>query len=307
MNKFFFLLLIIMFSCKSKSIEKYNTWNDFNDVQIQSINAISANKTPDISDMVLIKADSFIMGNDFGYKNEAPAHKVILNAFYIDKMEVSNADFTKFIKATNYKTTAEKNYTVGEAFFEAGSFVFQEKEDNWWHFVKNISWKNYSDGTLPVVHVSWYDATAYCQWKNKRLPTEAEWEYTAKQLYSNTIISQNRANTWQGNFPLRNDTSDGFYNAAPVNLFKSDTLDIYNLYGNVWEWCADNYTEDYYSTAPLKNPINTSNYYAEKTMRGGSFLCNDSYCSGYRPTARMFATPNSTFEHVGFRCACNAE
>lgn len=292
-------LLLLFFSCKNKTIT-YSNWNEFNKAQLSNISVENSTTLLDTSEMILFKSDSFIMGNDFAFKNEAPSHKVFLNDFYIDKTEVSNAEFNKFIRATNYITTAQKNYIVDKDYFEAGALVFQEQENNWWRFEKKTNWENHTNNSLPVVYVSWYDANTYCQWKNKRLPTEAEWEFVAKKIYS----KQKNSNTWQGNFPIKNDENDGFYSTAPVFSFKADSINIYNFFGNVWEWCADDYIEDYYSISPIKNPLNTSNTFSEKVMRGGSFLCNDSYCYGYRPTARMFATPNSGFEHVGFRCVC---
>ena len=178
--------------------------------------------------------------------------------------------------------------------------------------------KKQLDGTF--VQVSWDDAQAYCKWAHKRLPTEAEWEFAARGDLKNNIYSwgneavdegKPKANSWQGDFPKTNTLRDKFLKAAPVKSFPANGYGLYDMAGNVWEWCNDWYDYNYYTTVSngVKNPKGPSksydpdDLYAQKhTIRGGSFLCNDGYCSGYRNARRMKETPDTSMEHIGFRC-----
>lgn len=202
----------------------------------------------------------------------------------------------------------------------------------WWTWVPGANWRHPrgADSNInnidhhPVVHVSWDDAAAYCKWVGKRLPTEAEWEWAARggltnQPYpwGNEPIDQGsvKANTWQGEFPYKNTLRDQYYYTSPVKSFKPNGYGLYDMAGNVWEWVADWYRYDYYkmlskktSTDP-QGPTDSYDPYdvhaQKKVLRGGSFLCNESYCSGYRVSARMKSTPDTSMEHIGFRCARN--
>ncbi len=302
-----------------------------------------------IDGMILIKAGTYEMGgdNEQARADEFPKHKVILTSFWIDETEVTNAQFIKFVDATNYITTAEKDFeykdeTGKTVYQKAGSLVFKKlskdevaNPNNWWQYTEGANWKHPQGPTssiddkdnFPVVHVSWYDAEAYCKWSGKRLPTEAEWEFAARGGLVNNIYPWNnesanegkqKCNIWNGNFPYENTLSDNYERSAPVKSFAPNNLGLYDVAGNVWEWCYDTYDADYYnfcksrrfedgnSLLDLHESIRNDGQ-TEKVMRGGSFLCNDSYCSGFRVSARMKSTAETSLEHTGFRCAKDAE
>jgi formylglycine-generating enzyme required for sulfatase activity len=282
-------------------------------------------------------------------KDEYPIHNVKISSFYMDIYEVTNKDFEKFVNATGWITIAERPIDIEEIAKQLppgtplpdpsallpGSLVFKEVSpvDNhfseWWHFTAGANWKHpQGPGSdykpnHPVVHVSWYDAIAYCKWSGKRLPTESEWEYAARgrdasALYAwgNSAPGQEKlqGNYWQGTFPAKNTGDDGYLKTSPVGTYKSNAYGLFDMSGNVWEWCNDWYHWYAYtcdaSGELLENPAGPSFSFdpsfpntAQKTMRGGSFLCNDSYCAGYRVAARMKSSPDTGAEHTGFRCA----
>jgi formylglycine-generating enzyme len=304
--------------------------------------------------MVFIKTGTFMMGGDNkqAAADEYPKHKVSVNGFWIDATEVTNAQFAQFVKATHYVTTAERKPDWNElkkqvppgtpkpddSLLVAASLVFKQPGkavplndySQWWVWKKGADWKHpHGPGSsikgkanYPVVHVSWFDAVAYCKWAGKRLPTEAEWEWAARGGLQNNIYpwgnenvdaGQPKANTWQGSFPNQNTVRDKFFYSAPVASFKPNGYGLYDMAGNVWEWCADYYNNKYYSTINkpngVSNPQGPANSYdpdepyaKKRVIRGGSFLCNDSYCSGYRVARRMKSTEDSGMEHLGFRC-----
>ncbi len=301
--------------------------------------------------MVMIPGNVFEMGgdNEQALPDEYPKHKVKIDSFYMDIAEVTNKEYKDFTQATGYKTIAERDIDPQELLaqlppgttlppdFDTSpiSLVFSALEKsipahpgNWWRPTRNANWQQpEGDGSsiegkdnYPAVHIAWIDAMAYCKWKGKRLPTEAEWEYAArgskeKEVYhwGNEPISDKRANYWQGEFPYENTVTDKFNKLAPVKSFPPNGFSLYDISGNVWEWCSDWYQYDLYKTRSndlVENPTGPRKSFdplepsvPKKVMRGGSFLCNDSYCSGYRVAARMKSSPDTGLEHTGCRCA----
>ena len=303
--------------------------------------------------MVLIQGGSFEMGgdNDQASKDEYPKHKVTVSSFYMDVTEVTNAQFNQFVKATGYKTTAErkpdweqlkKSVPPGtpkphDSLLVAASLVFKASKipvdlnnyNLWWSWVKGADWQHpkgpnsniIGKENYPVVHISWDDAMAYCKWAGKRLPTEAEWEFAARGNLINNIYpwgnehinaGKPKANSWEGEFPYLNEQKDGFITAAPVKNYPPNKYGLYDMAGNVWEWCSDWYNSTSYQEIATNNTLNPKGstksydpedpYTPKRILRGGSFLCNDIYCSGYRVARRMKSSPDTGLEHTGFRC-----
>lgn len=293
----------------------------------------------------------------FARADEYPVHKVKVDPFYMDTHSVTNAQFRKFVEKTGYITTAEKNIDWNElkeqlppgtpkpddSLLLAASLVFTPPSQHvglqdvsqWWNWVRGANWKQpHGPGSsiegldnYPVVHVSWEDAGAYAIWAGKRLPTEAEYEYAARggndgyiYPWGNQPINegQPKANSWDGDFPVINSRWDGFELLAPVMQYQPNSFGLYDMAGNVWEWCADLYHHEYYKTfhpeAIADNPHGPATSYdpmepnaRKRVIRGGSFLCNDSYCSGFRAAARMKSTEDTGMSHLGFRCVVSAE
>lgn len=304
-------------------------------------------------DMVRIPGGTFMMGatDHEGRQDEYPAHEVKVNGFWMDKHEVTNAQFRKFVEATNYITTAEqkpdwsqmkKQLPPGtpkppDSVLVPGALVFTPPSypvplDNparWWKWTPGTDWRHpqgpgssiKGKDNYPVVDISWYDAEAYCKWAGKRLPTEAEWEFAARGGLSgkkypwgnqDPTDGKPKANTWQGTFPNKNTDWDGYYGAAPVMSFLPNGYGLYDMAGNVWEWCSDWYSTTYYQSLDIKvalDPQGPPKSYDPmqptvpvKVTRGGSFMCNPSYCKGYRVTSRMMSSEDSGLENLGFRC-----
>lgn len=272
-----------------------------------------------------------------------PIHRVRVDGFFMDVTEVTNAQFAEFVKATGYITVAEQVPTkeefpgVAAENLIAGSVVFKScKTQNlndsykWWAYERDANWKQ-PDGVgsniknkdnYPVVHVAWEDAMAYAKWAGKRLPTEAEWEYAARaggagQLYpwGNDLKPENKwmANTYQGKFPEQDVGEDGYHGIAPAKCFAANAYGLYDMAGNVWEWCLDWYRADYYNsfskTKVALNPIGPETALdpdepnaKKKVQRGGSFLCTDQYCTRYMLGSRGKGEYRSSTNHIGFRC-----
>jgi formylglycine-generating enzyme required for sulfatase activity len=252
---------------------------------------------------------------------EGPVHDVTLSPFRMDATAVTNAAFAEFVAATRYTTDAERY----EWAFVFGGLLPDDFEETravasapWWRQVYGADWShpegphsNIDDRTdHPVVHASWQDASAYCQWAGKRLPTEAEWEYAARGGLDGAVFpwgndlepaGSHCMNVWQGTFPSKNTLDDGFLGTAPVDAFAPNGFGLYNMTGNVWEWCADWYDPDYYATSAAENPIGPERG-TNRVMRGGSYLCHASYCNRYRVGARSGNGPDSSVGNLGFRC-----
>jgi len=309
----------------------------------------------EIEGMVWIPGGSFYQGalvNDtLALLHEKPRHLVHIDGFYMDISPVTNKEFKSFVKETGYITTAERDVNWGElakqlppgtekphdSLLKAGSLIFSKTKkpitdfgdfSQWWKWKIGANWKkprgdNDISGkdNYPVVHISYEDALAYCKWADKRLPTEAEWEYAARANRDDAIYYwgndhdslKYKANTWEGQFPFENSKIDGYENLAPIKSFPANDFGLYGMSGNVWEWTSDWYNVNYYKDlledkAACHNPkgathaFNPNNIYAqEKVIKGGSFLCNINYCISYRISAKMSSTPDTSLEHLGFR------
>jgi sulfatase modifying factor 1 len=300
--------------------------------------AVNASYTPNVDEeikkknnlkeMIYIPGGTFLMGtNDeegFPADGEGPVHEVELSPFYIDSCTVTNYQFSEFVRDTGYVTEAER-FGWSFVFHNFVSEKIRQQDSRnvpgvpWWLGVDGACWNRPEgkDSTIedrmdhPVIHVSWNDAVSYCNWAGKRLPTEAEWEYAArggliqKRYPWGDILkplSQHMCNIWQGKFPEKNNASDGYIGTAPARSFPPNGYGLYNVSGNVWEWCLDWFHPETAKISGLKNPKGPKNG-INRVMRGGSYLCHKSYCNRYRVAARSSNTPDSSTGNLGFRCA----
>ena len=268
----------------------------------------------------------FAMGDPFaeGYVDdgELPVHAVKLSPFAIDATTVTNTEFARFVEATGYRTESEL-YGYSAVFHLLAQAKTQDilgtaEGAGWWLTVRGADWAHphgpestWQDiPEHPVVQVSWNDAQAYCAWAGRALPTEAQWEYAARgglvakrypwgdELHGPD--GEHLCNIWQGEFPTRNTLEDGFLGTAPVRTFPPNGYGLYETSGNVWEWCADWFLPKYYRNSPDADPAGPT-IGRGRVMRGGSFLCHDSYCNRYRLAARSSNTADSASSNTGFR------
>jgi formylglycine-generating enzyme required for sulfatase activity len=299
---------------------------------------------------VWIPAGEFTMG-DAEFADAQPPHRVYVDGFWMDETEVTNEQFAEFVEQTGYITVAERpprpedfppsiRAKLPENLL-AGSLVFSPAKcppgqvcltcEDWWEYCPGASWRH-PEGPKsglrgrekhPVVHIAWQDAAAYAHWAGKRLPTEAEWERAARgglegkpYSWGDELQPDGRwlANIWQGDFPAENHAEDRFPGTAPVKSFPPNEFGLYDMAGNVWEWCADWYRPDYYSVSPKSNPPGPQSSVdpsglgePKRVLRGGLFLCSDNYCNRYRAGARNHGSPDTGLSHTGFRCVRSSD
>lgn len=290
-------------------------------------------------------------------EDEKPSHRVKISGFWMDETPVTNRQFKEFVDATGYVTTAEVAPTIEEIMTQVSpdtpkppaellvpaSLVFKPSTGPipltnhylWWEWKFGANWKHPEGPNSsiegkenhPVVHISWFDAMAYAKWAGKRLPTEAEWEFAAyggkeniKYVWGNEEFSEEKpqANIWQGKFPYKSIKPHGYFGTTDVKAYPPNSYHLYDMVGNVWQWCLDFYHVSYYTQEKQKlvsvNPTGPDTsfdpkepYASKRVHRGGSFLCHPSYCKGYRITARMKTCPDTSLNHLGFRCAMSEE
>ena len=311
---------------------------------------LAAPPTTAPAEMVWIPPGTFTMGCDDARTPDAqPLHPVTLDAFYIDATPVTNAQFQKFIDATHYVTVAErkpdpKDYpNVPPDKLVAGSAVFVPPPHDvplddpfqWWKYIAGANWRHPEgpDSDIkgrmdhPVVQICFEDAQAYAKWAQKRLPTEAEYEYAArggldqkKYAWGDELTPNNKyqANIWTGHFPNENTKADGYLGTSPVHAFPPNGYGLYDMGGNVWVWCSDWYRPDAYQSAdtktPLKNPTGPKDSadpdepgVPKRVLRGGSFLCAERYCTRYLVGSRGKGAPDSAAVNIGLRCVKDAK
>lgn len=275
------------------------------------------------TDQAHVPAQNFLMGDSQGdglhADGEMPVHLVTLPVFEIDVTTVSNTEFQRFIEATGHRTEAEL-FGISAVFdlaVEADQMdiLGHAPRTPWWITVRGADWAHPGgrQSSLqgredhPAVHVSWNDAMAYCAWAGRSLPTEAQWEAASRgglsavrYPWGNTLNADRRANIWEGRFPVENVMPDGWLTTVPVHFYEPNGYGLWQTVGNVWEWCSDWWSSTYYRESPHCEPAGPTNGTA-RVMRGGSYLCHDSYCNRYRNAARTSNTPDSSMGNAGFR------
>ncbi|MEW4571346.1 formylglycine-generating enzyme family protein [Tautonia sp. JC769] len=309
------------------------------------VNDTSPPGPPPDEGMVWIPGGTFWMGTDDGqFPDAQPVHLVTVDGFWMDKTEVTNAQFQAFVDATGYVTVAERpidpaDYPgIAPEDLSPGSIVFNPPDHpvrlddalQWWAWKPGTDWKH-PEGPgsgiadrmdHPVIHLAFEDVLAYAEWAGKRLPTEAEWEFAARGGLDRATYTwgderhpdgQPMVNNWQGQFPVEDTAEDGFAGIAPVAQFPPNGFGLFDMAGNVWEWCADWYRHDYYRTSPERNPTGPDESFdpmepgvPKRVQRGGSFMCSDLYCVRYRVGTRGKGAIDTGNPHVGFRCVVAA-
>lgn len=291
-------------------------------------------------------------------RDEKPPHRVKVSGFWIDATPITNRQFKEFVEATGYITTAEKAPKLEEIMAQVppgtpppspellvpAALVFKQTKGpvplnnhySWWEWKPGANWKHPlgPESTIegkedhPVVQVSWYDAVAYAEWSGKRLPTEVEWEFAARggkenmvYVWGNDEFSEEKpqANIWQGTFPYKSTKADGFIGTTAVKSYPPNAYGLYDMAGNVWQWCSDWYHASFYAMEEQKQGMSIDPkgpdksfdpeepFASKRVHRGGSFLCHPSYCKGYRVAARMKTCPDTSLNHLGFRCVATPE
>lgn len=309
-SKFLFYILIFSSCINVTNNEATDITND-GFYKIENVNEkdifSSITEQYDTNKMVFVKGGKFIFGSNTGLKREKPEHEVIIQSFLIDKNLVTVKDFEIFVSESNYTTEAEI----------FGNAIIFNDSINTWQLVNGANWqfplgnhKKIASPNHPVTQVSWNDALEYCKFYNKTLPTEVQWEYAASErgqkknqlfYWGNDLLANDKymCNTWASGYPNEIGSQDGFKYTSPISYFKANSLGIYDMAGNVWEWCYNWHLP--YEGNPQIFPVELQG----KAQRGGSFLCNPNYCHGFRLSARSATTPESSLFHVGFRCVKN--
>lgn len=295
----------------------------------------------DNSEQIWVPGGSFIMGSDTDYPEEGKAHPVTVSGFWIDRHEVTNAQFRRFVVATGYKTVAERGLDAQRfpglpaELYRPGSTVFVPPKQllignmQWWHFLPGADWRHPTGpgssiqglDNHPVVHIAYEDAQAYAKWQGRALPSEAEFEYAAKGGASTTfpwgktltLHGKQMSNTWQGAFPFQNRQSDGFVASAPVGCFAPNHFGLYDMVGNVWEWVGGRWSTHHPAEAQLNPQVDLEDALVKASrtpqlgvIKGGSFLCSPVYCKRYRPSARHAQDLTMGTNHIGFRTVLRA-
>lgn len=316
---------------------------------ISTKSAIAADKKvahkPDVEKgMVLIPSGIFWMGSE-QFQDTKPIHRVHIDQFLLDKTEVTNEMFSRFVSETGYKTIAERSakldreenqkrskYPGGLVFIHKDSQPSKSVRESGWTLIAGADWRHPEGPSSdirrkkhhPVVQVAWEDAMAYAKWANKRLPSEAEFEFASRGGldrksycwgdYESAKHKRHYANIWQGSFPFQNTKLDGFDTTAPVATYPQNGYGVFDMCGNVWEWCSDWYDATYFQTfdaesvadnpaGPNKSLDPNEPEIAKRVLRGGSFLCSENYCLKYKVGARNKGALGTSWYHVGFRCA----
>jgi sulfatase modifying factor 1 len=297
--------------------------------------------------MVWIPAGKFLMGSDHHYPEEAPAHKVSVDGFWMDICTVTNREFARFVEETGHVTSAERPANPDDypgalpELLAPSSVVFSKPPTrvdlgnryNWWTYIQGANWRHPQgpESSIegmddhPVVHVAYEDAEAYAAWVQKKLPTEAEWEFAARggleaaeYVWGDEMAPGGRhlANTWQGEFPWQNLLEDGFEGTSPVTAFPPNGFGLHDMAGNVWQWTSDWFQDHSKIDSPCctmanprgakredsLDPNETQIKIPRKVMKGGSHLCAPNYCRRYRPAARMAQPVDTSTSHLGIRC-----
>ena len=303
---------------------------------------------PPFPNMRWIPGGTFVMGSNNHYPEEAPAHRVTVDGFWMDMTPVTNAEFSQFVTETGYVTVCERKIDPSlypgalPEMLDPASVVFIQptvrvdlrNHHQWWHFIKGANWRTpQGPGSTitdkmdhPVVHVAWEDVQEFTKWSGKSLPTEAEWEFAARNNLEESEFAwgselapdgQHMANTWQGEFPWQNLETDGHVGTSPVGSYTANSYGLFDMIGNVWEWTNDWYSprhtdEKQKACCIPKNPRGALKDESldprvalkipRKVMKGGSHLCAPNYCRRYRPAARMAQPIDTSTSHLGFRC-----
>jgi len=347
----FLILFLFNCKEENKTIENNKTIKDipYNILKEQPKNMITPNGMVWVEGKLFLQGAK--VGDQFAMMREKPAHQVAVDGFFIDITEVTNKQFKEFVEATNYVTVAERPIDWKEikkglpqgapkphdSILQPGSLIFNKNVSavvnmnnytQWWTWKVGANWKHPEGpnssierkGDYPVVHIALEDAQSYCKWANRRLPTEAEWEAAAQGSATDYIFTwgndfdklNDNANTWQGTFPVKNESVDGHEFIASTKSYAPNSIGLYDMLGNVWELTSDLFNVKYYkeidTSKILINPKGSTTFYSpdnpyqkEYIIKGGSFLCHASYCASFRISARMGMNLDSGSDHTGFR------